>query len=62
MKIKMITSVAGPGVYLARGTEYDLSDDRALDLLNAKFATPVAEPARQKREKATRQDLETRCP
>jgi hypothetical protein len=60
MKIKMTLSVAGPGVFLTRGTEYDLADNSALDLLNAKFATPVAEPVQEKREKATRKNRETR--
>jgi hypothetical protein len=59
MKIKMTLSVSGPGVFLARGAEYDLSKDHALDLLRAKFATPVAEPVRQKLEKATRRNMET---
>jgi hypothetical protein len=60
MKIKMNCSVAGPGLFLTRGTEYDLSNERALDLLAAKFASPVAEPAVETREKATRGNRETR--
>jgi hypothetical protein len=60
MKIKMNLSVSGPGLRLNRGQEYDLPDDKAAEYLNAHYATPVAEPQAEKREKATRKSIESR--
>ena len=58
MTIQMSCSVASPGELLARGKEYDLPDERALELLKAKFAKPV--PTKLKQEKALKPQGEKR--
>jgi hypothetical protein len=60
MKIKMTTSVVGPGVLHARNSVYDLPDKQAEEYVTAKFATVEAVNPVDKREKAIRKPLETR--
>jgi hypothetical protein len=66
MQIRMITTVAGPGVFLARNVLYDLPEPRANELIAARFATlespdiPGPSTASAKRVKAVKKPHETR--
>jgi hypothetical protein len=60
MQIKMSTTASGPNGYYARGQVYDLPNAKARELISARFATVVATPPAEKREKASRPAAETR--
>lgn len=60
MKIRMTQSLAGPGLFLARGCTYDLPQAKALELVSANLANPVAESRPEKRERAARNTEEAR--
>jgi hypothetical protein len=65
MHIKMTTTVTGPGTFYARNMVYEVSDDKAGELLKANFAVPAyveSEPATPaaKRETAVRKPKELR--
>lgn len=48
MRIRMLTSAAGPFMSLTRGEEYDIDDDEAIRLINANYAEPVREQISEK--------------
>lgn len=62
MKVRMLTSVAGPEYSYGPG-EHDMPDEIATELLNAghaeSVAEPVAEPVAERTQKATAKRGET---